>query len=209
MNNLFITYSVFVLVVLTAIYVLSYFTFVNKKINGHDWSYFATGILFFLLSVEVVNYGGQVNDRLNVEFKVPTELYAPAIPVDSIITDAVLYNHLLMMRAPHAKIMLAQAKHESSNYTSSLFKRAHNLFGMKVATSRVTTGGGDSGSYKFYSNWTEGLDDYIFWQFAHNTDKMTDTEYLSYVGKVYAEDPNYLLKIDKLLKTIDYKKLTR
>lgn len=209
MNTLFIIYSVFVLVVLTAIYVLSYFTFIAKKISRHDWSYFAAGILFFVISVNLVVYGGRVNDRLNVGFKVPTELYAPAITVDSIITDAVLYNHLLTMRAPHAKIMLAQAKHESSNYTSSLFKRAHNLFGMKVATSRVTTGGGDSGSYKFYSNWTEGLDDYIFWQFAHNTDKMTDAEYLSYVGKVYAEDPNYLLKINKLLKSIDYKKLLK
>lgn len=198
-----------VLIVLAAIYVLSYFTFINKKIVKRDWMYFVIGILFFVLSVNVVFYGGQVNSKLCTDFKVPTELFSPTIQSDTIITDAILYNHLLIMRAPHAKIMLAQAKHESSNYTSSLYQRAHNLFGMKVATSRVTTGGGDSGSYKFYKDWETSVNDYIFWQFTNNTDKMTDTQYLSYIGKVYAEDVNYVAKIRLAMDKIDYKKLLK
>ena len=78
---------------------------------------------------------------------------------------------------------------------------------MKDSQSRTTTTGRGKGKYKMYKDWHECVTDYIFSQFIFNTDKMTDQEYLQFLGKVYAEDTTYLTKLKDTMKIIDYKKL--
>ena len=105
------------------------------------------------------------------------------------------------------KIILAQAKLESANFTSSLYKTQKNFIGMKKPTSRVTTPSSGKGEYKGYSNWEECVTDYLFWMFNRRIDKLSHNEYLQYIGRIYAEDPEYLTKLKVIMDKLDYKKL--
>ena len=172
-------------------------------------------IAFMILAIIIMYIGGSlvtkigdINEKLGVEFKVPTELVSDNVYInDSTIDDSILYDHLLSMRAKHPKVILIQAKIESGNYSSKLFQRNNNMFGMKISRRRVTTSSNGKAGYKDYANWQESVTDYILWQFSNNGDKLSTDDYIKYLGKIYAEDPNYTKKIRKMLKEIDFDKL--
>jgi hypothetical protein len=66
----------------------------------------------------------------------------------------------LNFRFPH--IVLAQAKLESNNFRSYLFKENNNMFGMKLASSRLTIANGEEHGYASYESWSESLMDYAY-----------------------------------------------
>lgn len=206
MSTLFIIYSILLVVTIASIYFLT--TYSIKKVLGlREWSFIVIGVIFVTLISQTIEKGIVVNDKLSVEFKVPKDLYTNVEEPDSILTDKILYNHLLDMRVPHSKVVLCQAKIESASYGSVLFKRQYNLFGMKIPNIRPTSGSGGKAGYQSYNNWRESVTDYVLWQFSHKVDKLSHDEYLTYLGKIYAEDPNYVTKIRKMLKDINFKSL--
>lgn len=206
MSTLFILYTILLALLIVITYLLVSLT-IKKSINFHDWINIYVGLSCTLLVIALIKVGIDVNDKLSLEFKVPRDIYTNEYVSDSILTDRVLYNHLLDMRVPHAKIVLCQAKIESADYSSVLFKRQFNLFGMKIPESRPTSGESGKAGYQSYNNWRESVTDYVLWQFSHNVDKLSQEDYLKYLGKIYAEDPKYVEKIKKLLNTINFKNL--
>jgi len=206
MSILLLGYSFFLIAVIASLYFLIRYA-IKKTIKYRDLFFIGIGVGLFLIVVTTITMGNTVNEKLLVEFKVPKDVYSDVNMPDSIINDNILYNHLLNMRMPHAKIVLCQAKIESATYSSVLFKRQYNLFGMKIPSSRPTSGNGGKAGYQSYNNWHESVTDYLLWQFSHNVDKLSHEEYLNYLDKIYAEDPNYVNKIKKMLKEIDFKKL--
>src|SRR6056300_690426 len=111
----------------------------------------------------------------------------------------------LNVKYPH--IVLAQAKIESGHYTSKIFKENHNLFGMKEARVRINTANGTQYNHAFYTNWRESVYDYAFYQCRYLSGLKTEEEYLAYLGRSYAEDPNYLSKIRGLVKRENLREL--
>ena len=64
----------------------------------------------------------------------------------------------------YANWIEAQAKHETGNYTSEVYKRANNLFGMKNANVRKQLGKEVEGdSYRHYKNVGESIRDYLLY----------------------------------------------
>jgi len=65
------------------------------------------------------------------------------------------------------KYVIAQAKHETGNYTSRLFRIANNLFGMGVAKVRPYTRSGtieaSEGLFSKYANLEQSVDDFLKW----------------------------------------------
>ena len=61
-------------------------------------------------------------------------------------------------------IVLAQAKLESSNFTSKIFRQNHNMFGMRKARQRITTAKTEKDTYAFYETWTDCVYDYCLYQ---------------------------------------------
>lgn len=64
--------------------------------------------------------------------------------------------------------LVAQAKHESANFTSPLFKSQKNVWGMKSGSSPNQPGepgreAPDGGNYRKYNSITEATDGIIFW----------------------------------------------
>lgn len=209
MNTIFIIYTLLVIATIAILYLAFSYTVLKKTLGLKQWGLIACGAIAISIFEGVVINGSQVNNKLTTEFKVPKDFYSNVeYNNDSTLDDVTLYNHLLLMRANFPKVILCQAKIESAQYSSQLYQRNNNLFGMKISGSRVTTAGEGRAGYKTYPSWRESVTDYVLWQMSHNVSKMTQEEYITYLGKIYAEDPKYTNKIREMIKKIDFKKLT-
>ena len=107
--------------------------------------------------------------------------------------NLIIYINKLNIKYP--KVVLAQAKLESGNFTSNIFKENNNMFGMKLPERRKTTAIGTNRGHATYEDWIKSLQDYKLWQddMIHKAD--TRKKYLEYLGRNYAADPNYINKI--------------
>lgn len=104
----------------------------------------------------------------------------------------------LNIKFPH--IVIAQAKIESANYTSRIFRENNNLFGMKEAHVRIHTAQGTQYNHAYYNTWRESVYDYAFYQCRYLPKVKTDLEYLNYLGQSYAESPNYIQSLKSMIK---------
>jgi hypothetical protein len=96
-------------------------------------------------------------------------------------------------------IALAQAKLETGNYTSKIFRESNNLFGMKEAKSRITTAKGTQFNHAYYESWTESVYDFAFHQCRYLPNIKTEEQYFQYLGQNYAEDPNYINRLKDII----------
>lgn len=111
----------------------------------------------------------------------------------------------LNMKFPH--IVYAQSLIETGHFDSKIFHENNNLFGMKQARTRVTTAQGTQYNHAYYENWRESVYDYAFYQCRYLSGLKNEEEYLAYLGRSYAEDPNYLSKIRNLINKEEIKNM--
>ena len=109
----------------------------------------------------------------------------------------------LNIKYPH--IVYAQSLIETGHFESKIFQENHNLFGMKQARTRVTTAQGTQYNHAYYNSWQESVYDYAFYQCRYLSSIKNEEEYLSYLSRSYAEDPNYISKIKKLVIEMELK----
>lgn len=111
----------------------------------------------------------------------------------------------LNIKFPH--IVYAQSLIETGHFESKIFQENHNLFGMKQAITRVTTAQGTQYNHAYYHSWQESVYDYAFYQCRYLSGINNEEEYLGYLSRSYAEDPNYISKIRNLIKKENLKDL--
>lgn len=116
------------------------------------------------------------------------------------INDSILYNYLNEINAWYPDILLAQAKIESASYTSTVFKKASNLYGMKQVNSRFHCQTSSYNSYGGYDSWKLSVLDRVLWDlFIFDSIKPQRDEYLR-VLRNYAESRDYINIIQKTIK---------
>ena len=96
-------------------------------------------------------------------------------------------------------VVLAQARLETGNFTSKVFKENNNLFGMKLPRVRNTTAIGEQNSHATYASWLQSVADYKLWQDEVVKKYRTKRAYLRYLSKNYAEDKKYIHKLKQML----------
>lgn len=111
----------------------------------------------------------------------------------------------LNMKFPY--IVLAQAKLETGNFTSKVFREGNNLFGMREAKQRITTALGTENNHAFYETWIESVLDYSFYQCKYLSNINTDEQYFQYLEQSYAEDTTYVSKLKSIIKKENLKDL--
>ncbi len=89
---------------------------------------------------------------------------------------------------------LAQAVHESANFTSSLAKRANNFLGMKWPTVRSTTATGIDNGYAAYGSPIDCIRDYF--RFLDHWKIYTTEQLVIFLQTKYAEDGRYFGKVE-------------
>jgi hypothetical protein len=109
------------------------------------------------------------------------------------INDSILYVFLRDNNAWYPEILLKQAKLESGNYSSNVYKNTNNLYGMKKVGKRLSTQLKDTyNGYGCYTNWCESVLDRLLWDiFYFKNEKPTKEEYLKAMS-IYAEAENYV-----------------
>lgn len=203
------TLLIYTLALLISIAILCISILYVRKIENTT-IFFTTALLtssFILATSVVFRQSEEIIDATKVSIVVPDGFYSD-IQYDSInnpITDEILYNYLKTMRVPHADIIVAQAHLESQNFTSNLFKRQNNFLGMKISSQRISTTGQGKGEYKDYTNWQECTTDYIFWMNHYQAHKLNRDEYFNLLGKIYAEDPEYVKKLKGIISKFKFK----
>lgn len=111
------------------------------------------------------------------------------------VNDSVLLEFLIENKAWYPEILLRQAKIESGNYSSNVYKNSNNLYGMRRVRSRQTTQTSTYNGYGVYNNWCLSALDRLLWDiFYFDNKKPSEEEYLNAMG-IYAEDSNYKSKL--------------
>ena len=203
------TLIIYTIALLVSIAIICIAIIYVRKIEDKSTFFFTvifTSIFIAVLLV-MLNQSNKIIDATKVNIVVPNGFYSD-IEYDSInnpISDEILYNYLKTMRVPHADIIVAQAHLESQNFNSALFKRQNNFLGMKIPSQRISTTGQGKGEYKDYSNWQECTTDYIFWMHHHQAHKLNREEYFNLLGKIYAEDPEYVEKLKGIISQFKFK----
>jgi hypothetical protein len=118
---------------------------------------------------------------------------------NSEVNDSILYEFLKSNNVWFPDILLAQAKLESGNYSSSIYRRNNNLYGMKECSKRQTTQTSIKNGYGVYNNWQLSVLDRIFWDVFTFKEQPTEDEYLEAL-KSYVQDSSYIAKIKSMIK---------
>jgi hypothetical protein len=90
----------------------------------------------------------------------------------------------------HPDVALAQAKWESTHFTSKIFQENNNLFGMKLAHERDTTAIGKNRGHAKYRNWQDSVKDYKLWQDSNGMSKLPKDRYITKLSDIYCPPPD-------------------
>jgi hypothetical protein len=120
-----------------------------------------------------------------------------------------LYLEIIENDIKHPDIVLAQAILESGYLSSPIFIENNNLFGMRFPERRPTVALSENRGYSVYDCWTDSVKDYkLFQEFLFKRKEKTRDEYFDYLDRIYAEDPNYVPFLKKVIEDnktiIDY-----
>lgn len=180
----------------------------KTKLRGAIKSTILLGIFFIILLIYIGTLYGTLKDVLkeNEEYKevIKTEEVMLSLEYSigywfinkpDEINDSILYNFLKENGAWYPDILLKQAKIESGNYSSNVYKTNNNLYGMRRVYRRQTTQSGENNGYGTYNNWCLSvLDRLLLDMFVFKNEKPSREAYLKAM-ECYAEDPNYINKL--------------
>lgn len=110
-----------------------------------------------------------------------------------------VYKQLVKIGVAYPDVVLAQAKIETGNFTSKIFRENNNMFGMKLPYRRQTTAVGENRNHAKYTDWIQSIKDYKLWQDQMIHRAPTKRAYLAYLRRNYAEDKNYIKKIKQII----------
>ena len=123
------------------------------------------------------------------------------------LSDSAVYNLCIECGAPFPELIVAQYKLESATGTSPLALNANNLVGMKVVTGKRPTTqikSKDWNGYGMYHKWQLCIIDRILlenWVFK-GREFPNETEYRKWISGRYAEDEEYMQKVDSIIKNL-------
>jgi flagellum-specific peptidoglycan hydrolase FlgJ len=161
--------------------------------NRNHLIYFTSGICFGWIALLFIVFN---IDNTKIETIVKEIICEPDEPLS--FSEARLINKMIDINIKFPHIVLAQSQLETGNFKSKIFRENHNLFGMKEAKSRVKLALGTKHGHAHYSTWLESLYDYAFMQCRYLGTIKNETDYYNYLGKTYAEDPDYIDKLKKM-----------
>lgn len=154
--------------------------------------------LIFIKYIELTEHVKQLTDKVTKDEQILSLEYSIGywfINKPEEVNDSVLLEFLIENKAWYPEILLRQAKIESGNYSSNIYKNSNNLYGMRKVGSRQTTQTSTYNGYGVYNNWCLSVLDRLLWDiFYFDNKKPSEEEYLNAID-IYAEDSNYKNKL--------------
>jgi len=175
----------------------------SKRYISFSLSELFLGIIIVSMAFFMVNYKNDLENTKKIKkeiTKVENKNSADKIEEESFNNEEFL-DLLVTLKVEHPEIVYSQAVLETNNFSSNIFVENNNLFGMKHPRLRNSLSLGENRGHARYDNWRDSVIDYLFWQMNYASNMSTD-QYINKIGRVYAEDPNYLVKVVKISETI-------
>ena len=154
-------------------------------------------ILFIVLFI-IGWYSGTNNYIINKIIH-KTEVTDTVVIYSKTFSEKALIELLQKCNTKYPYIVLAQAKIESGNFTSELFRKNHNMFGMKQPKRRVNSSDGEQNGYAYYRDWVDCVYDYNMYQLVVMCEISTEEQYLHKLSARYAEDTSYVIKLKNII----------
>jgi flagellum-specific peptidoglycan hydrolase FlgJ len=133
--------------------------------------------------------------------KIEKLIHKPAVKQADTVNFEYLQKLCDKHRIKFSHIIIAQAKLES-NLNSTVYKRTNNPFGLRIAAQRYcfATNNYDFGNYAIFANLEDAVRDMKSWQIQNAMFITKDEDYLKLLADIYAEDPDYSVKLLDLIK---------
>jgi hypothetical protein len=157
-------------------------------------------MISIVMSALIINLAMTPAQKKAIAKKIdPKPKYIPKL--DSTFSQEALvkYVYSLNVRFPH--IILAQAHLESGKFTSGIFVKNNNLFGMRQARLRPTTNKGSRNGFAKYDHWRDSVMDYILYYAVYMHKFKTEEAYYAYLDRSYANNPHYSKLIRKIAES--------
>jgi flagellum-specific peptidoglycan hydrolase FlgJ len=168
-----------------------------KKINNTKLNLFlglVTCCLFLILGSLVIPKSSDRLEQLTEYEKVVLVAEMNKFSEDKFVSKLKELN----FKFPY--IVYAQSLVETGGFTSHIFRENHNLFGMKEAKVRLNLAKGTQYNHAYYDNWEQSVMDYALYASSYLKELNTEDKYFQYLSQNYAEDPNYVSKLRKIIQ---------
>lgn len=108
------------------------------------------------------------------------------------LNDSILYLALEHYNIKHPRVVLAQAKLETGNYTSRHCIKGNNLFGLYNSKKK---------KYFQFNHWSESIEAYKdMIEYKHKEGE----DYYKFLIRIsYASDPNYISKVKQIENSLE------
>ena len=167
-----------------------------KKVTTKELSFFTLIFVILTLILSII-----IATQLYKTTILTEEARVIVMRENNEFSRAKLKEYILQLNIKFPQVVLAQAELESGHFTSPIFKENHNFFGMKQATRRPTTNKGENKGHAVFDTWRDCVVDYAFYSATYLNDMKSEAEYLEYLRQNYAEDPNYVETLKKIILT--------
>lgn len=158
-------------------------------------------ILIILGVLFVLGYLSGTNNYIINKINHTTEVTDTMVVHGEKFSEEALIRLLKDCHIKYPYIALAQAKLESGDFKSKMFRENCNLFGMKLARQRLTTALGEKSGHAVYRDWVDCVYDYGMWSQAMTCNVNNEAEYFAKLDERYAEDTTYIPKLKHIIKT--------
>ena len=157
--------------------------------------------IFYVLVLALgygIGFGYSSNGFVNASEAKAQKARMSGVPSD--FSEKALIALMKELKIKYPEVALSQARLETGNFTSDIFKENHNLFGMKMAELRPTSAIGINRGHALYSNWKESVVDYALFQsfIISRLKTVSKDAYRQHIQKYYSETSDYLARIDRV-----------
>lgn len=172
---------------------------VRNDVRTQKYFYYLI-IVSLVYMVIYLSYNMKQNYAMN-QTTTQTNVVMNSETIESDFSEEALISFMKKLKIKYPETVLAQAKLETGNFTSAIFKENHNLFGMKVAEKRPTSAIGINRGHAQYRNWKDSVIDYALLQsyIIAKLPKLSSQEYRTYIQKFYSETADYLVRMDRTM----------
>jgi len=130
--------------------------------------------------------------------RIPQETRMLIIREEHSFSEEKLIAEISKYNCKFSHIIMAQAKVESGDFKSRLFREQNNCFGFRIAGRRLSLNIREQNGYASFDSWRDCVTEYMLYYSSFLRHIKTEEEYYRYLGSSYAEDPNYIIKIRKV-----------
>lgn len=168
---------------------LNYFTRDNKKKQRGNFITLGVAIACVVAGSFLMGAIDWVQEDVQIE-SYPSDSTLVATAKQEVAFEDSVYKYILFLNIKHPEVVFKQAKIESGNFKSKVFKENNNMFGIKQVFKRPNTQIGINRGYGVYEDWKSCVLDYALLQ-TWSYKNLTLEQYIKTLDNSYATDPEY------------------